>query len=54
MVYRVTLACYQIAISDMTHMMNMADPITIHVETIRLGSGCSMEKEFSELICINP
>ena len=35
-------------------MMSMADPIAIGVETIRIDSGCSLEKEFTELICMNP
>ena len=33
-----------------THMMSMA----IGVKTPRIDSECSLEKEFSELICINP
>ena len=34
--------------------MSMADPIAIGVETLRIDSVCSLEKEFSELICMNP
>ena len=34
--------------------MSMADPIAIGVETLRIDSGCSLEKEFTELICMNP
>ena len=34
----------------MTHMMSMADPVAIGVETPRIDSGCSLEKEFIELI----
>ena len=34
--------------------MSMADPIAIGVETLRIDSGCSLEKEFIELICMNP
>ena len=37
-----------------TQMMSMADPIAIAVETLRIESGCSLEKEFTELICMNP
>ena len=44
----------RIALSNPTHMMSMADPITIGVETLRIDSGCSLEKEFTELICMNP
>ena len=35
-------------------MMSMADPIAIGVETLRIDSGCSLEKEFTELIRMNP
>ena len=31
-------------------MMSMADPIAIGVETLRIDSGCSLEKDFTELI----
>ena len=34
--------------------MSMADPIAIGVETLRVDSGCSLEKEFTELIRMNP
>ena len=34
--------------------MSMADPIAIGVEILRINSGCSLEKEFTELICMNP
>ena len=44
----------RITLSNPTHMMSMADPIAIGVETPRIDSGCSLEKEFTELICINP
>ena len=35
-------------------MMSMVDPITIGVETLRMNIGCSLEKEFTELIRMNP
>ena len=35
-------------------MMNMADPIAIGVETLRIDSECYLEKEFTELIRMNP
>ena len=44
----------RIALYNQSHMMSMADPIAIIVETLRIDSGCSLEKEFTELICINP
>ena len=44
----------RIALSDLSHMMSMADPIAIGVETLRIDSGCSLEKEFTELIRMNP
>ena len=44
----------RIALSNPTHMMSMGDPITIVVETLRINNGCSLEKEFTELIRMNP
>ena len=44
----------RIALSNPTHIMSMADPIAIDVEILRIDSGCSLEKEFTELICMNP
>ena len=44
----------RIALSDLTHMMSMADHVAIDVETPRIDSGCSLEKEFTELIRMNP
>ena len=44
----------RITLSNPTHMMSMADPMAIGVETLRIDSGCSLEKEFTELIGINP
>ena len=44
----------RILLSNPTHMMSMADPIAIGVETLRIDSGCSLEKEFTELILMNP
>ena len=42
-----------ITLSNTIHMMSMVDPITIDVETLRIDSGCSLEKDFIELVCIN-
>ena len=44
----------RITLFDLTHMMSMVDPVAIGVETPRIGSGCSLEKEFIELIHMNP
>ena len=44
----------RIVLFDPTHMMSMADPVAIDVETLRIDSGCSLEKEFTKLICMNP
>ena len=44
----------RIALSNPTHMMSMADPIAIGVETLRVDRGWSLEKEFTELIGMNP
>ena len=42
-----------ITLSNPTHMMSIADPLAIGVETLRIESGCSLEKEFTELIRMN-
>ena len=44
----------RIALFNPTHMMSIADPIAIGVKTLRMDSGCSLEKEFTELIRMNP
>ena len=44
----------RITLCNPTHMMSMVDPIAISVETLRIDSGCSLEKEFTELIPMNP
>ena len=44
----------RISLSNLTHMMSMADPVAISVETPRIDRGCSLEKEFTELIRMNP
>ena len=43
----------RITLSNLSHMMSMDDPIAIREETLRIYSGCSLEKEFTELICMN-
>ena len=37
----------RITLSNLSYMMSMADPIAIGVETLRIDSGCSLEKEFT-------
>ena len=36
----------RITLSDLTHMMSRADPVAIGVKTLRIDSGCSLDKEF--------
>ena len=43
----------KITLSNPTHMMSMTDTIAIDVETLRIDSGRSLEKEFTELIRMN-
>ena len=43
-----------IALSNLTHMMSMVDLVAISVETPRIDSRCSLEKEFTKLIRMNP
>ena len=40
----------RIILFDSTHMMSISDSVDISVETTRIDSGCSLEKEFTELI----
>ena len=42
-----------ITLSDSTHMISIADLVAISVDTLRINSGCSLEKEFIELIHMN-
>ena len=44
----------RITLSNPTHMMSMADLVTISIETLMIHSGCSLEKEFTELIHLKP
>ena len=43
-----------ITLSDPTHMMSITKVVAIGVETPKMDSGCSLEKEFIELIYMNP
>ena len=44
----------RIALCDPTHMMSMIDFVAISVETLKIDTGCSLEKEFTKLIHMNP
>ena len=44
----------RIALSNPTHMMSLVDLVVIGCEILRIDSECSLEKEFTELICMNP
>ena len=44
----------RIIFSNPTHMMSIVDLVAIGVETPMIYSGCSLEKEFNELIRMNP
>ena len=44
----------RITLSDPTHMISIANIVAIRVETLRIDSGRSLEKEFIELIRMNP
>ena len=43
----------RITLSDQTHMTSMTDLVDIDVETLKIDSECSLEKEFAELIRMN-
>ena len=43
-----------IALTDPTHMMSMVDLLAIHVETLKIDSGSSLENELNKFIHINP
>ena len=45
---------YSRGTSGPTHMMSMADPIAVGVETLRIDSEYYLEREFTELIHMNP
>ena len=44
----------RIILSDLTHIMSMPDLVAICVGAPRIDSGCSLKKEFIELIRMNP
>ena len=51
---RISKYLKRITLSDLTHKMSMVDPLAISVETPMIDNRCSLEKEFTELICMNP
>ena len=44
----------RIELSNLTQMTSMTDHVAIGVETLRIDSRCSLEKEFTDLIRMNP
>ena len=44
----------RITLFDLTRMMSMVDHVAISAKTLMIDSGCSLEKEFTELIQMNP
>ena len=44
----------RITLSNSTYKMSMDDLVAISVETLRIDSGCSLDKEFTEFIRMNP
>ena len=40
-------------LSDLTHIMSMVDLVAFGVETLRIDNWCCLEKEFTDLICMN-
>ena len=43
----------RIVLFDPTSMMSMVDHVAIGVETLKIDSGCSLVKDFTNFICIN-
>ena len=44
----------RITLSNLTHTMSIVDPVAIGLETPMIDGGCSLEKQFTELIYMNP
>ena len=44
----------RISLSDLTHMKSVDDPVAIGIETPMIDCGCSLNKELTRLICMNP
>ena len=43
----------RITLYNLTHMMSMVIPVAISMEILMINSECFLEKEFTELICMN-
>ena len=43
----------KIALSDLAYMISTVNYVVINMETRRIDSGCSLEKEFTKVICMN-
>ena len=43
----------RITLSNLTHLMSIANPIAINSERPKIDSGYSLKKEFTELIHMN-
>ena len=54
--YSIRISNYllRITLSHPTHMMSMVDSVAIGIETPMIDSGCSLDKEFTKLIRMNP
>ena len=44
----------RITLCHPNHMMSIIDPVAIDVEALRIDNTCSLEKEFTKLIYMNP
>ena len=44
----------RIGLYDLTHMMSITNLVSISVEPLRIDNGCTLKKEFIELIHMNP
>ena len=43
-----------ISLCDLNHVMSMNNIMTIDAEMPQIDNGCSLDKEFTKLICMNP
>ena len=51
---RTSIYLERIVLSNPTDMMSIVNLVAISMETLRIDIGFSLEKESTELICINP
>ena len=54
--YSISISKYlkRITLFDLTHMMSMTNIVAIGMKILRIDSECYLEKEFIELISMNP